>query len=85
MEEANVQPQQAPQQVQKKEEHKEKPKGPGIAEKIKNRLANYRRVVDVSQKPTKEDFIQSSKITGAGIILIGVIGFIVFLLYYLVV
>ena len=86
MEEANVQKQQAPQQVQKKEEHKEeKPKGPSIIEKIKSRLANYKRVIDVSRKPTKEDFISSAKITGAGIALIGVIGFIVFLTYFLVV
>lgn len=85
MEEANVQ-QQAPQQVQKKEEHKEgKPKGPSIADKIKSRLANYKRVIDVSRKPTKEDFISSAKITGVGTVLIGVIGFIVFLVYYLVV
>jgi protein transport protein SEC61 subunit gamma-like protein len=84
MEEIKVQPQ--PAQMQKKEEKREeKPKGPGIVEKIKNKLANYRRVIDVSRKPTKEDFISSSKITASGIVLIGIIGFIIFILYYLVV
>lgn len=62
----------------------EKPKGPGIFSRIKNMLANYKRVVDVARKPSKEDFISSAKITGIGIILIGMIGFTIFLIYFLV-
>ena len=82
MEESNVQGQQ---KVEPKQEQKvEKPKGPGIFGRIKNMLANYKRVIDVARKPTKEDFISSAKITGSGILLIGVIGFIIFLLYFLV-
>jgi len=86
MEEANVQPQQAPKQVQKKEEKKtEKPKGPSIFDKLKNKLANYKRVVDVARKPTREDFVSSAKITATGIAILGVIGFVIFLIYFLVV
>ena len=62
----------------------EKPKGPGIFGRLKNILSNYKRVIDVARKPEKEEFISSAKITGAGIIFIGAIGFIIFLLYFLV-
>jgi protein transport protein SEC61 subunit gamma-like protein len=62
----------------------EKPKGLGLFSKIKNKISQYKRVVNVSRKPEKEEFISSVKITGAGIILIGVIGFIIFLLYFLI-
>jgi protein transport protein SEC61 subunit gamma and related proteins len=80
MEEANVQ-----QQQPKPQEHKaEKPKGPGIAERIKGKIANYKRVIDVARKPTKEDFISSAKITGSGMLLLGAIGFVIFLIYFLV-
>jgi len=82
MEESNVQPQA---QEPKKEEKVEKPKGPSIFNRLRNKLSNYKRVVSVAQKPTKEEFISSAKITGTGIALIGSIGFIIFLLYFLVV
>ena len=62
----------------------EKPKGPGLFSKIKNKLSQYKRVVNVARKPEREEFISSIKITGSGIVLIGVIGFIIFLLYFLV-
>lgn len=62
----------------------EKPKGPGLFSRIKNKISQYKRVVNVSRKPEKEEFISSVKITGTGIILIGVIGFIIFLLYFLI-
>lgn len=82
MEEANLQGQQ---KVEPKQEQKvEKPKGPSIFSRIKNTIANYKRVINVARKPSKEDFISSAKITGSGILLLGIIGFIIFLLYYLV-
>jgi len=64
---------------------KEKPKGPGIFSRFKNRLVRYRRVLDVSMKPDLDEFKTSAKITGAGILLLGFIGFIIFLIYFLVV
>ncbi len=48
----------------------------GIIERI-------RRVLLISSKPDKYEFRQSLKITGIGIIIIGVIGFIIFLIVQL--
>lgn len=62
----------------------QKPKGPGIGSKIKGKIKGYKRVVDIARKPEKDEFISSAKITGTGIILLGAIGFIIFLLYFLV-
>jgi protein transport protein SEC61 subunit gamma and related proteins len=83
MEEVNVE-QQQPKQEPKVEQKAEKPKGPSIAERIKNKLANYKRVVDVARKPNKEEFLSSAKVTGSGIVLLGTVGFIIFILYFLV-
>jgi protein transport protein SEC61 subunit gamma-like protein len=44
--------------------------------RIKEKLENYRRVLTVARKPTKEEFQETAKITGMGILLIGVIGFV---------
>ena len=84
MEEANLQGQAVQKQEPQKEQRQEKPKGPGILSRIKGVWASYKRVIDVARKPTKDDFLSSAKITGSGIILIGVIGFAIFLVYYLV-
>jgi len=59
-------------------------KKPGLGNKIKEKLKQYRRVLSVARKPDKEEFLLSSKITGAGIIFLGLIGFVIFLIYYLV-
>ncbi|MCK4347599.1 MAG: protein translocase SEC61 complex subunit gamma [Thermoplasmatales archaeon] len=40
----------------------------------------YGRVLKMARNPTNEEFAKSSKITGAGILLIGGIGFLVYLL-----
>ena len=73
---------------QEKASHKakkiDKPKGPGLFAKIKGKISQYKRVVSIARKPEKEEFISSVKITGSGMALIGVIGFIIFLLYFLV-
>jgi len=71
-------------QEEKVSQKTEKPKGPGLFSKIKNKITQYKRVVNISRKPEKEEFISSVKITGTGIVLIGLIGFIIFLLYFLI-
>ena len=48
---------------------------------IKSKIKEYMRVLKISRKPTKEEFMLSSKISGIGIIIIGVIGFLIFLLF----
>ena len=50
---------------------------------IKNKLREYRRVLQIARKPGKEEFVTSSKISALGIALIGFIGFIIFLVYIL--
>jgi len=52
---------------------------------IKEKLRQYRRTIEVSRKPDKEEFIKGAKITGAGILLIGFIGFVIFLMYVLLI
>jgi len=67
-----------------KQETTEAVKKPGIGGKIANKIKEYKRVLSVSKKPDKEELKQSMKITGAGIAFLGLIGFIIFLLYFLI-
>jgi protein transport protein SEC61 subunit gamma-like protein len=48
----------------------------------RNRIGKgkYGRVLKMARKPTNEEFTKTSKITGAGILLIGGLGFLVFLI-----
>lgn len=47
-------------------------------------VERIRRVLLVSSKPDKEEFKQSSKITAIGFVIIGIIGFAIFIALYLV-
>jgi len=67
-----------------KQETIEAIKKPGIGGKIANKLKEYKRVLSVSKKPDKEELVQSMKISGSGILFLGVIGFVIFLLYFLI-
>ena len=49
--------------------------------KIKKKLTEYRRVLHIARKPDKEEYTTSSKISALGIVLIGTIGFVIFLLF----
>lgn len=40
----------------------------------------YGRVLKMARKPTEEEYSKTSKITGVGILLIGGLGFLIFLL-----
>ena len=40
-------------------------------------LTSYVRVLKMATTPTKEEFVQVSKIAGAGILLVGFIGFLI--------
>ena len=44
-------------------------------ESILNFIKQSKRVLRVSKKPSREEYLNVSKVTGIGIILIGVIGF----------
>jgi protein transport protein SEC61 subunit gamma-like protein len=43
------------------------------------KLREYRRVLKIAEKPDREEFEMSAKVTGVGIIIIGLIGFIFYL------
>ena len=51
---------------------------------IKNIAERIRRVLLVATKPDKDEFKQSVKVTGMGVAIIGVIGFIIFLAIQLI-
>ncbi|MBE2899768.1 protein translocase SEC61 complex subunit gamma [Methanothermobacter thermautotrophicus] len=46
-------------------------------ESILNFIKQSKRVLKVSKKPSREEYLNVSKVTGIGIIIIGVIGFII--------
>ncbi len=46
---------------------------------VKFELSDYIRVLKMASTPSQEEFLQVSKIAGAGIVLVGIIGFFIFL------
>ncbi len=51
---------------------------------VREKIDAYLRVLTVSRKPDKEEFGTSAKICGIGIVLIGLIGFIIFVVFRLI-
>lgn len=49
----------------------------GILEKLKEFIVESRRVLRITKKPSGEEFRLIVKVSGLGIILIGVVGFLV--------
>ncbi|MCJ7429520.1 MAG: protein translocase SEC61 complex subunit gamma [Candidatus Nanohaloarchaeota archaeon QJJ-5] len=47
-----------------------------ILNTIKSKLKEYHRVLKVTKKPDRDEFFMSAKITGLGIIAVGLIGFV---------
>ena len=56
--------------VQRKIDHKVSGIGKG----------KYSRVLKMARKPTKEEYIKIVQITGIGIILVGLLGFVIYLI-----
>ncbi len=50
---------------------------------IKSFLKSCKRVLKVATKPKKEEFFQTAKVTAIGILLIGAIGFAIFMAFQL--
>ena len=46
-------------------------------ESITKALKQYRRVLYVSRRPDRDEYLNVAKITGIGIIIIGVVGYII--------
>jgi len=60
-----------------------------VAEKASNQISldsvtggikQYIRILKLTRKPSNEEFFTISKVAGAGILLIGVIGFMIYLI-----
>ena len=45
----------------------------------------YGRVLKMARKPTNEEYEKTAKITGAGILLVGAIGFLIYIIIDLVI
>ena len=43
------------------------------------KLSEYTRILKLARKPTKEEFLMIAKVAGAGILLIGAVGFLIYL------
>jgi protein transport protein SEC61 subunit gamma-like protein len=56
----------------------------GAKEKIVKAYTETRRILRLSRKPKKSEFNETAKITGLGMILIGLLGFIVLLISELI-
>ena len=52
----------------------------GVEETIRNAYSETKRILRCTRKPKKTEFSETAKITGLGIIVIGVVGFLVFLI-----
>jgi len=48
------------------------------------KIRDYRRLMKMTRRPTREEFLQVSKVSAMGILLIGAIGFAIFLVMELV-
>jgi protein transport protein SEC61 subunit gamma-like protein len=53
-------------------------------ENITNSLKQYVRILQLTRKPSMDEFLTISKVAGAGILLIGIIGFVVYLIMVLI-
>jgi protein transport protein SEC61 subunit gamma-like protein len=52
-------------------------------ENISNSIKQYIRILQLTRKPSRDEFLNISKVAGAGILLIGVIGFVIYLVMVL--
>lgn len=71
-------------QESKPEVKAEKPKKESIFARLKNKITQYKRVIDVSRKPDREEFTSSAKVAAIGILLMGFVGFIIYMVYFLI-
>jgi protein transport protein SEC61 subunit gamma-like protein len=55
-----------------------------LKNQAKAKFNEYKRVLKISEKPDWDEFSMSAKITGAGIVIIGAIGFAFYILKELV-
>ncbi len=49
-----------------------------VVSRIRDTLKEWKRVLKITRKPDREEFVMSAKVTGAGILIIGTIGFLIY-------
>lgn len=47
---------------------------------IRESLQKYTRVLQIMKKPSREEFVAAAKVTGIGALLIGLIGYVVYVI-----
>jgi protein translocase SEC61 complex gamma subunit len=47
--------------------------------RIKEEISNWKRVIGIARKPDREEFTATSKVCAIGLVLLGFIGFVIFL------
>jgi len=77
-------PIETPKQEEVKKEERPVERKPGIFSRLINRFVRYRRVLEIAQKPDKQELTNSIKVTLLGIALIGGVGFVIYLIYFAV-
>ena len=53
-------------------------------ENITGSIKQYIRILQLTRKPSMDEFLTISKVAGAGILLIGILGFVIYLLMVLI-
>lgn len=56
----------------------------GIMNMIKRKLGEYKRVYSITKKPDKTEFMATVKASGLGILVIGMVGFIITMIVQLI-
>ncbi len=51
----------------------------GLKNRVKDKIKETQRVLKITEKPDREEFEMSAKITGVGMLIIGAIGFVFYL------
>lgn len=51
---------------------------------IKEKFQNYKRIMTIAKKPSGKEFLDTSKVCAIGIALIGIIGFVIYMIAILV-
>ena len=50
-----------------------------LKNRVKNKIKETQRVLKITEKPDREEFEMSAKITGVGMLIIGAMGFVFYL------
>ncbi len=53
-----------------------------LSKRISEEIESWRRTVRLARKPTKDEFLMVAKVTGLGIVIIGLIAYIIKIIIY---